>query len=147
MIVDYIDNLEEYKTHRFYHYLKQIQQTNWQDLSDGKVVLNNDDYYGVNTINTKDKSLGFWESHKKYVDIHYIIEGQEIIGYENINNLLINKSYDEQKDLITYFGELANPILMKKGMFIILTQQDAHMPNISHNSTPNLLKKVVYKVV
>lgn len=147
MIIDYIDNVEEYKTHRFYQYLKQIQQTNWQDLADGKTQLENDDYYGISTLQTKDKSLGFWESHKKYVDIHYIIEGQEIIGYENIRNLMVDKPYNQEKDLITYLGELANPIVMKKGMFIILTQQDGHMPNISHNATPSLLKKVVYKVV
>jgi biofilm protein TabA len=146
MIIDYIDNLEEYKTHKYYKFLQQIKNTNWVDLPDGKVKLDNDNYYGIDSLNTKDKSLGFWESHKKYVDIHYIISGEEIIGYENIRNLELDNAYNPEKDLITYKGSVNNPILMKAGMFAILTQQDAHMPNIYIEGASKLLRKVVFKL-
>ncbi len=146
MIVDHIKNKELYRNLNFYNILSVIKDLNFSKLEE-KIYINTNDYYMVNKLQTRISSSGFWESHKKYIDIHYILSGLEVIGYENINNLTIETNYSKDKDLLTYYGALQNAILLREGMFMVLYPEDAHMPIMAHLDVPQELKKVVFKIL
>jgi biofilm protein TabA len=145
MILDHINNKDIYKDIKFYSVLNFIASHSFNEQIDDKIIMKKNILsYAINTPTLKNKTDGFWESHKKYIDIHYILEGEEIIGYNPIHNLVINKEYNVEKDFITYFGDIQSPLLLGKGMFAVFYTNDAHMPNIKHQS--DTCKKVVFKL-
>lgn len=44
-------------------------------------------------MNSKNKEDCFFESHKKYIDIQYVFEGEEIMEVENLSNLQVTTAY------------------------------------------------------
>ncbi|MFL1780668.1 YhcH/YjgK/YiaL family protein [Candidatus Hepatincolaceae symbiont of Richtersius coronifer] len=154
MIVDYIENSHLYGKSSIGFILNYIKNTNFltfpKTIYDVRQFLEGDQlFYTISQLNTKPIAEGFWESHRKYIDVHYILEGEEIIGYNNITHLTPNITYNKEKDLITYAGILANPILLQPKMFAAMFQSDAHMPNLYLPSTApgkRTVTKVVFKL-
>ena len=61
----------------------------------------------------------FWEAHKKYIDVHMIIEGKESIDVSFCDDMQI-KSFDENRDFVELIGEeKATVNLINKGDFLI----------------------------
>lgn len=85
-----------------------------------------------------------WEAHKSYADIHYIIAGNENIGYCSIKKLNIMKEYNETADAIigTADGEF---IVLEKGNYLLLMPDMAHLPGIT-TGEQCIVKKAVFKV-
>lgn len=64
------------------------------------------------------------EKHDQYIDIHYLLEGSEMVGWA------LNQS-DSQNDYALYDhveGEVF--ILFSPEIFVILTPQDVHRPGL-----------------
>lgn len=93
---------------------------------------------------TKSRNECFFESHKKYIDIQYMIKGDEFMDVTHINNLKIIKSYDENTDFIKYENKQENisSLLIKEKELAIFFPTDAHQPCIKVNES-----KLIYKVV
>lgn len=74
------------------------------------------------TIFTSDQTL--YESHIKYYDLHFIIEGKQIIEFDNIKNAYLIKEYNDETDYSFY--ELKNPksLNLTKGQLILLDKND-----------------------
>ena len=82
---------------------------------------------------TPEKETTF-EAHKKYLDIHYVIEGSEIIGYADINFLTPTTQYFEDDDYL----------LLRPQDFCIVFPEDGHIPAIGNGK---YLKKAVVKIL
>jgi len=91
------------------------------------------------------KESGLFESHKKYIDIQYIIKGFEQIEVNNIENLEQCIEYDEEKDVM-FFNGAGSFIKIKEGYFTIFYPQDGHKPCIS-DINKSQVKKVVVKIL
>lgn len=84
------------------------------------------------------------EAHRKYIDIQFLISGNESIGYTPLSSdLTETKPYVTDSDIVFYQG-IGEPIPFKPDTFFILYPQDAHAPGIQ--TTPQTVKKVVIKV-
>jgi len=93
---------------------------------------------------SKDKDKCFFESHRKYIDVQFILEGEEIIEVGNINNLHVNFQYDENMDLIKYDDSQNTSILkLQKGDVAIFYPEDTHMPCVQLNQSVRVVKTVV----
>jgi hypothetical protein len=89
-------------------------------------------------------SSGKWEAHKKYIDIQFIVNGKEKMGYSHKNKMIVTHEYNSDKDALYLKGE-GNYLVAEAGYFAIFFPTDVHMPCIALNlSTP--VKKVVIKV-
>lgn len=146
MIVDYLKNKSLYTEPKIQNILNFIEKTDFNQIVEDKITIDDDNFFMISDIFTKPVEEGFWESHKKYIDIHYILKGSELVGYENIANLEIDKPYNEDKDLMTYHGTIKNAVELKEGMFLVVYPEDAHMPNISTELEKKPLKKIVFKI-
>jgi len=93
---------------------------------------------------SKNRDECFFESHKKYIDVQCIVEGEEIIEVTNVNNLAVAMNYDKELDLIKY-GDIdqSSSIILKKGDIAIFYPEDAHMPCIKLNDFSKVVKTVV----
>lgn len=86
----------------------------------------------------------FFESHRKNIDVQFILEGEELIEVDNIQNLNVNFEYDKNMDLIKYDdSSFSSVIKLKKGDIAIFFPDDAHMPGIKINESKKIIKTVV----
>lgn len=125
----------------------EILKDNPAEKADGRYDVDGDNlFYLVQRYQTGPIEQGKLEAHKKYIDIQFVAEGIEIIGYEPIGNLETDVPYSEEKDCVFYKpGEDFTPVTLTAGMFCILYPDDAHMPAREVN-VPCDVTKVVIKV-
>ena len=150
MIIDSIQNAQLYlKIHgNFEKSLGFLSKVKFEDFKEEKIIIDDNNLFAIiNDYMTKDIGISQLESHKKYIDIQYILEGEELIGYAPMGNQNISVEYDAEKDII-FFSD--NPLFyakLTKGMFAILFPEDLHMPGIKTNNISTSVKKVVMKVL
>ena len=84
------------------------------------------------------------EAHRKYLDIQYIVKGQEVVGYAPLEECQIVGEFSEEKDIGKYTGNFEY-ITIGEGMCYVAFPEDAHMPG-RHLEVPNDFVKVVVKL-
>jgi biofilm protein TabA len=95
---------------------------------------------------TRGRGDCFFESHRKYIDIQCILEGDEVIDVVAISGLETDKPYREKKDLIKYRDPGAGSKLrLRAGEAAVFFPEDGHMPGQFANAS-GLVRKTVIKV-
>ena len=128
---------------------KAIEYIMENDLKALKIGRNDVDGKNVfiNRFNyvCQDESECFWEGHKYYLDIHIVLKGSEMFGYNDMSELSQVSEYDSESDFIKFEGPVKAYIKAGIGDFIITFPEDIHMPKIAIND--ELVEKVVFKVL
>jgi YhcH/YjgK/YiaL family protein len=117
-----------------------------ESATDGKTVLAEPDkvFANIQTYMTKPLEGGSMEAHKKYIDVQYIVSGEEWIGWAPFGGQKVVTPFDAGKDIGFYSGE-TSLLHLRAGMFAIFFPQDAHMP-CRFIKTACEVKKIVVKV-
>lgn len=121
-----------------------LDQAKLEQIAPGKYPIDGDNAFAIVTEGP-DKELGqtAWESHRNYIDLHYVIKGKEKIGGAPVANATVTKAYDPAKDAANYTVDgtfyIATP-----GTFFLFFPSDAHRPGIKVDDTP--VKKLVIKI-
>ena len=91
---------------------------------------------------TKPKDSLKWESHRRYIDIHYIIRGKEFIGLSDTTHAVVTRPYAPDAQNYTTNGKyhLAEP-----GTFFLIFPNDVHKATASVGE-PAPEKKLVIKI-
>jgi len=109
-----------------------------------KIELDENSFVLEQAYNSKDRKECFFESHRKYIDVQFILAGEEIIEVLNTNLLAVALAYNEELDFIKYEDKKGiSSIVLKAGDVAIFYPQDAHMPCIKAGSGTKVLKAVV----
>lgn len=125
--------------------LEYLQKTDFAELEPGKYEIEGSNVYAmVQQYETKQMEKGVWEAHRKYIDVQYVYNGTEQMGYSNIEGMKVAKEYDESGDYLLLEGK-GNFIKLTSGFFAIFAPDDVHMPCVAID-TPTEVKKVVVKV-
>lgn len=96
---------------------------------------------------TRSDAEGKWETHKKYIDIQYVVCGEERTGYSNIANLGSVQEGDSERDFYFYNDtDIVDWLLVHSGEFVIFFPTDGHKPSLHVNNKIGNVKKVVFKV-
>jgi YhcH/YjgK/YiaL family protein len=146
MIIDRISNSHlYYAVHsRFKRAFDYIHQINTDTIPVGKYEIDGEAMYVlVQEYNTKLKEQGVWEAHRRYIDLQYVVQGAEGMGYANINHLQQGE-YDASKDFLPLQGD-GDFFTLHSGCFVLLLPEDAHMPGMAIGS-PTPVKKIVVKI-
>lgn len=104
-------------------------------------------YYNVIEFTTKPLSECLKaEAHKDYIDVQYIVKGEERIDSESINVLELVDEYDKEKDIAFYKAvpNMASAVL-HSGSCAVYYPENAHMPGIAVDK-PCDVKKIVVKI-
>lgn len=144
MIYDKIENLGQYIFDN-----KRLNSA-IQDITSGLIEKDNvsEDFQKNNiTFHTTSLSEKRYEAHKKYIDIHIVLEGKEYVEVANVQ-LLANKSeYDSENDI--FFGDVTSDSkfcgYLEKGYALICFPEDTHLVG-AHKREVQKVKKVVYKI-
>src|SRR5262245_31682698 len=117
------------------------------DVPVGKHAIEGEQVYAlVQKLPSRAPETAQFESHRKYIDLHYLVSGQEVTGFAPAESLKLAVPYDESKDVMLYaVPSEYTKIEMKPGHFAIYHPGQAHLPNC-HFQGPHDLHKVVVKV-
>ena len=147
MILDTIENYQLYNAinERIAKGFDFLRTTDLDSLPSGKHDIVGDTIFAlVQEYQTKPLEDCKLESHKKYIDIQYVIRGEEMMGVTTQNNQKIIE-INEEKEYTFYEGN-TSLVLVSKGMFTIFFPDDLHQPCVQTESATEV-KKVVIKVM
>ncbi len=149
MIFGEIDELKFYRgiSRELDSAINFILENKVLDRFEGKnEILGEKLFFNIQNVETKKLKDCFFESHREYMDIHIIIEGEELIGYAQKGDLKLNLDYNESSDFQTLSGKMQNSFHMKKGNFIMFFPNEPHMPLIAPSDETKGIKKAVFKI-
>jgi YhcH/YjgK/YiaL family protein len=147
MILDSLENYQLYSTinERIAKGFDFLIHTDLEAIPSGKHNIDGDTIFAlVQEYQTKPLAECKLESHKKYIDIQYVIRGEEFMGVTTKNNQTIVE-VNEEKDYTFYEGS-TSLVRVSKGMFSIFFPDDLHQPCVQTESVSEV-KKVVIKVL
>ncbi len=113
------------------------------DVSDGI-------YANVQELETKLPHLAKFEAHREYIDIQYVIKGNERMDFSLVDDFISDVPYDTKKDVeflkLKDDSFCPNTINVHKGDFAIFFPHDVHAPMLSCNEGCEIIKKVIVKI-
>jgi YhcH/YjgK/YiaL family protein len=123
-----------------------LKNTDFANINSGRIELGNNMYATVSDYLAKDRESTLIEAHKKYIDIQYVVSGNEIIDIAPLKDMTVTMPFDTEKDImfgtVPEFSELnASP-----ERFFIFFPADAHRPSMKTGNDSVLVRKVVVKV-
>lgn len=148
MIIDSLDNVKHYRnlSERLKKGLEFLEEIDFESIEPGRYNIEGDDIFAmVQEYNTKSPSDAKVEAHERYIDIQYVVKGEEYLGYAPLDDQDITEAYDAEKDLV-FFNAETNNIKLGERMFAILYPTDLHAPGVMIESSKPV-KKVVVKVL
>lgn len=147
MILDTIENADQYKLlgKRMATALDYMKTADLSTIDPGKYEIEGSDIFAlVQDYETKNRLECKLESHRKYIDIQYLLKGREFVGHALLNNQKPVKEYSAEDDYML-FSEESSFFELKPGMFAIFHPSDLHMPSV-YEKQPEKVRKVVIKV-
>jgi len=146
MIIDQLKNANLYsKDKALAKALEYLTQTDFKTLAVGRYELDGTKRFAlVQEPLTRTLEGALFEAHRKYIDVQYIVDGIEQMGYAPINTLQGATPYDESKEAEMLRGA-GDTLTVRPGMFVVFFPEDAHMPCLAVGQ-PAKVKRVVVKV-
>ncbi len=148
MIIDKLENANLYAgiNSRVAQAFQYLKDTDLNAIAPGRYAIDGDNLFAiVQEYPTLDKADEKMESHRKHIDVQYMIWGEELVGHEVLQQQVPCKEYDEQEDYMLFADEPAFFSKFAAGTFMVFFPTDLHMPCIK-NGEPSTVKKVVVKV-
>ena len=105
-------------------------------ISCGKVI--------VQQGTTKPWQGALLEAHRQYLDIQYILDGQDVVGWAPVDTLTPDGDFNVEKDAGMYAGKNV-PITVTAGHCYVVFPEDAHAPG-KHLAEPNAYTKIIVKL-
>ena len=110
-----------------------------------RVELNGDLVYCTRfTYETIPQEESFFEAHRRYLDIHIMVEGEERVDVNRPEDLKLTDA-QEGIDFYAYQGESWHSTVLKPGEFLVVFPGDAHRIKVQVDG-PKTVSKAVFKV-
>lgn len=134
----------DYSLNKALDFMASITTENFPDIP---VPLDGDRLFiNVSDTVTRPENACLFEAHRRYIDVHVVVEGCETIIVQNIDALQIRTPYSEENDCALLTGEGGVAVTLRPGDFLVCYPQDAHKVGIApHQPAP--LKKMIAKIL
>lgn len=129
--------------------LDYLQQLNIEIIEDSQYRLPQTNHDVIIKTFTPDLLTKFIqvEGHKRFIDLYYILDGTEMIGWKPSQDVLEKSPYDQQHDVWTSMVDQSQLSMLKlsQGDIVVLFPEDAHAPQLTDDD-PLLTRKVIIKI-
>ncbi|QEN09575.1 DUF386 domain-containing protein [Oceanispirochaeta crateris] len=125
-----------------------IRNTDLSAIEVGRYEIDGTDVFAlVQSYPSKAIEEKVFEAHKNYIDIQYIIEGVEMMGYTLPEKLTVQTPYNPEKDCEFYDHAEMTECIVESGTYAIFFPEDPHKPGctVSGKAASNV-KKLVLKI-
>lgn len=141
MILDKIGNLQRYEQRL--QFITEILQN--KEYVKGKFEISEPLKFGIGIeYNTKESNEGIWEAHRKYLDIHVLLEGEEVVEIADISSMVSTKEYEDDYELFS--GKKEFSVTLIAGDFLVLFPNEVHKTGVIVNGS-TAVKKIVFKLL
>ena len=96
------------------------------------------------TYETIPQEESFFEAHRRYLDIHIMVVGEERVDVNRPEDLKLTDA-QEGNDFYAYQGESWHSTVLKPGEFLVVFPGDAHRIKVQVDG-PKTVSKAVFKV-
>ena len=147
MILTDLKNLRRYKclNEHFTTLISYLESSELLAASLGRITVDGDNVFINNIcVSGVPRESQVLEMHKKYIDVHILLEGSETIGVKLLAQInSFSKEYDEDGDCLISEEQADYYINMIPGCIMICFPEDAHAPAIGNG----VIRKAIAKVV
>jgi len=145
-----LDNIRYIDTYRnlgtfFPIAIDYLKTQDLASLAPGRYPISGEDVYCIVQEQTNTRVPEIWEMHQQYVDIQYIIAGNEGIGVFPLHGLAAAPAFPEGSDNAVVPSLNGTCFDLEPGDYLILFPQDVHKPNCPGSSSA-YSKKIIVKV-
>lgn len=124
---------------------RYLRETDCAQIAAGRYPIDGTRIHAiVQDYDTKPYADGFLEIHQRYIDIQFLVSGEELIGYAPFTSQPVRTPYNAEKD-IAFLQGASDPVRLTPGFFAVFFPQDAHMPGRTAGASVRV-RKVVVKV-
>ncbi|MFP4250608.1 MAG: YhcH/YjgK/YiaL family protein [Armatimonadota bacterium] len=146
MIIDRLENADRYNPLHsgFAAAFEALREIDFESVPDGTQEIDGD-RLTMNVIRSQAKRMeDVWlEVHRRYIDIQYLISGEEQFGWQLADDCEMPMGeYNAEKDTIKYEDIPEGWFPLLPGAFAIFFPEDAHAPMLGEGP----INKVVLKV-
>ena len=121
-----------------------IKNNDLKNMPDGRYEISDEIYANLQSYQTKDNAP--YEAHRNYIDIQYMVDGEEVSGVTDYSNCSTIENYDKEKDIeFLKINEKEKFYQIKEGEFFVFFPHDAHKPALKVQESKKV-KKVIVKV-
>ena len=115
------------------------------EIAVGKHVISDRAYINIEEYKTRDFIK--LEALKNYIDIQFLIKGEEKVYTTEKEGLKVSNEYNPEKDVAFYYTPTRNLNVsyLKENKFIMLYPDDAHSP-CTMIDVPKDVKKAIVKI-
>lgn len=148
MIIDNLENADRYNSlgEGIAAAFSYLRATDLATIATGKHIIEGDNVFAiVQEYDTLDAAGEQMESHRKHIDVQYVVSGTELVGHAVLANQSVSKPYSDEEDFMLYADKPSFFSKFDAGIFMIFYPTDLHMPCISDAGTQRV-RKVVVKV-
>ena len=107
----------------------------------GRYELEDGAYYIAQECNLRERESAKFESHKRYIDIQYILDGEEDMEIADVSMLTLTDEYDEGGDFMLFTGKGAL-VHFVPGDFAVYFPTDGHKPSVGAGKTRKIVVKI-----
>jgi YhcH/YjgK/YiaL family protein len=128
--------------------LQYLQSTDFLSMAPGCYEVDGDNMFALVQSNKPEpRAQRKAETHAKYIDVQYLVQGAEIIGYSDIKyGAEVLENLLAQKDAIFYKTVInESELVLTQGMYGIFFPWDIHRPSCLLDRYSEV-KKVVLKI-
>jgi YhcH/YjgK/YiaL family protein len=122
-----------------------LKETDLNSIAPGKYVIDGDKAFAIITEGpTKPMEETKWESHRQYIDFHYVIKGAEQIGVTDMGQATLTDPFTDKNDN-AHYSAAGKFYVAAPGTFFLFFPQDVHRAGIS-TEPGSTDKKMVIKI-
>ena len=146
MIIDRLDNWKIYANVNplFRKAFEFLEKSDLAAMECGRYDIEGDDAYAmVQEPEGKTEATAKVEVHRKYIDIQYVVTGNEKMGWIPLCGMGHDEGFDDKKDCGFFSDKPMAWFPVRPGCFALFFPQDAHAPCVGEGTC----RKVVIKVL
>lgn len=123
-----------------------LLETDLSQFALGKTAIFGDEIY-INrmTYSTAEAQTRIWEAHRRYIDIHVVLSGEENLHVSNLSRMTCETAYNPETDAALYQGEPDAVVRLRPGDFLLCYPEDVHKTGV-RLSKEGEVQKLVCKV-
>ena len=129
--------------------LEYLRTHDFRQMKDGRYPIRGEEIFAlVQRYQTKPVASCYPEAHQKFLDVQFVVEGEEYLGWCALSSkLTVHTPYDAGKDIVFYEEMVPDSnIILSAGGFAVLFPEDVHRPCGAVQNISAPVTKVVVKI-